>query len=204
MRPPLARLAVGILAALGALQLLVSATPLVLWWAGRLASPWDDPKGVLVALGAEMQVDGKVGEGVMGRSTYLRAYYVAKFWKEGCCSKIILTGDQTAPAMKRFLVSEGVPDDVIHVEALATSTWDNAARVRSLLAGERGPITLLTSDYHMRRAWLVFQKQGMTVRGCPAPDVLKLAQGWGGRWPAFLVLVDETVKLLYYGLRGRL
>ena len=61
---------------------------------------------------------------------------------------------------------------------------------------------LLTSDYHMYRAHRVFAKQGIQVEPRPIPDVLKRGAGWRGRWPAFLDLLTESAKILYYRARG--
>src|SRR5215813_5065330 len=54
------------LAGLGLLVVLVTMTPLVSWWAGALAGPWEDPAGdVLIVLGGSLLADG-----VMGPSSY--------------------------------------------------------------------------------------------------------------------------------------
>jgi uncharacterized SAM-binding protein YcdF (DUF218 family) len=82
------------------------------------------------------------------------------------------------------------------------STHENALRVAELLARVPGRKILLTSDYHMFRAYRAFKKSGLDVLPRPFPDVRKRADGWTGRWPAFLDLILETTKIGYYRVRG--
>jgi len=82
------------------------------------------------------------------------------------------------------------------------STHENALYVTELLAGISGRKVLLTSDYHMFRARRAFKKAGLEVLPRPFPDARKRASGWTGRWPAFLDLVGETMKIGYYYVRG--
>lgn len=60
-----------------------------------------------------------------------------------------------ALAMKRFLVSEGIPESAILTEERSTSTSENLAFSKSLLdarLGERYTTLLITNDYHVFRA----------------------------------------------------
>jgi uncharacterized SAM-binding protein YcdF (DUF218 family) len=54
----------------------------------------------------------------------------------------------------------------------------------------------------MFRAQRAFQKAGLRVTPHPIPDVLKQSAEWRGRWPAFLELWVETLKIGYYWARG--
>jgi hypothetical protein len=36
----------------------------------------------------------------------------------------------------------------------------------------------------------------------PVPDVLRETEHWNGRLPAFETMVQESVKIVYYRLRG--
>jgi hypothetical protein len=61
------------LAGLGLLVLLVTLAPLVSWWAGVLAGPWEDPTGdVLIVTGGSLLADGVMGPNSYWRSTYAR------------------------------------------------------------------------------------------------------------------------------------
>lgn len=191
------------LACVGLLVVLITVTPLVSWWAGALAGPWKDPNGdVLIVLGGSLLMDG-----VIGRDSYWRSTYAALTWADGTFQRVIVSGGGTpggsiAGPMRDFLEYSGVPRTAIQVEARSQNTHENALYVKELLAGISGQKVLLTSDYHMFRAYRAFRKAGLDVQPRPFPDARKRASTWTGRWPAFLELAEETVKIAYYYLRG--
>ena len=92
------------------------------------------------------------------------------------------------------------------METASDNTRENALFVQKLLAsapprpGSR--LVLMTSDYHMFRAWRAFRKAGLTVLPRPIPDGGKRAGSWWRRWPVFLDLAQESVKIAYYYGRG--
>src|SRR6266545_6889509 len=191
------------LAALGFLVVIVTVTPLVSWWAGALAGPWEDPKGdVLIVLGGSL-----LGDGVMGQSPYWRSAYAVRAWGEGTFHRVVLSGggsagNSIAAPMRDFLECRGVPRTAIQIETRARSTHENALYVTELLARIPGRKVLLTSDYHMFRAHRALKKAGLEVLARPFPDARKRGSQWTGRWPAFLDLVGETMKIGYYYARG--
>lgn len=191
------------LASLGALLLIVTVTPLVSWCARTLAGPWDDPRGeVLIVLAGSSTNDG-----VIGGSSYWRSAYAVFAYHEGGVRQIIVTGGSNTPtptavSMGTFLECEGVPARVISLETRSTSTRENALYTQPLLSAGIGRPVLLTSDFHMFRARRVFQRLGINVSPRPIPDVAKRASTWTGRWPAFLDLISEGVKIVYYSARG--
>jgi uncharacterized SAM-binding protein YcdF (DUF218 family) len=105
-------------------------------------------------------------------------------------------------ALRQFLIAQGIPDQVIHLEDASTTTRENARYTAELLKNTPGRKLLLTSDYHMYRAARAFERAGLEVFTLPCPDVRKRVSSWRGRWPAFLDLVDETLKIGYYAARG--
>jgi len=70
------------------------------------------------------------------------------------------------------------------------------------LAGGDPRVVLLTSDYHMFRAIRAVRKAGLSATPRPVPDLLKTAASWRTRWDAFLGLLVESVKIIYYWGRG--
>jgi len=194
---------IAVLASLGALLVIVTVTPLVSWWARTLAGPWDDPRGeVLIVLAGSSTNDG-----VIGGSSYWRSAYAVFVYRQGEVRQIIITGGSetatpTAASMGTFLECQGVPTSVITLETRSTSTRENALYTQPLLSASTGRRVLLTSDFHMFRARRVFQRLGINVSPRPIPDVLKRASTWKGRWPAFLDLISEGVKIVYYYARG--
>ena len=191
------------LAWVGVLVVLVTTTPMISWWSRVFAGPWDDPNGdVLIVLGGSLLMDG-----VIGQDSYWRSTYAAFTWADGSFHRVIISGggNQQSPIagpMRDFLEYRGVPGTAIQVETRSQNTHENALNVKELLTGVSGRKVLLTSDYHMFRASRAFKKAGLDVQPRPFPDAGKRASTWAGRWPAFLDLAEETVKIAYYYLRG--
>jgi uncharacterized SAM-binding protein YcdF (DUF218 family) len=197
-----ARAVAAALAALGFLVVFVTVTPLVNWWAEKLSGPWYDAKGdTLIVLGGSM-----LDHGVIGLSSYWRSVYAMRAYESGGFRRIVVSGggvdNPVSVAMGHFLVCSGVPADLIRTERESTSTRENALYVARLLAGDGSRKVLLTSDFHMYRASRAFAKAGLRVIPSPFPDVIKAGQRWTGRWPAFLELCTETMKIAYYYARG--
>lgn len=189
-------------AGLGLLVCAVTFTPLVSWWGGKLAGRWNDPNGdVLIVLGGSAG-----GDGIVGESSYLRSKYAVLAYKQGNFHSVVLSGGgQPIPAalsMRDFLTCEGVPRSAMLTESASTSTRENALYTKQLLKGVPGRMVLLSSDFHMFRAYRVFRKVGLEVLPRPIPDAIKRATRLKDRWPAFLDLVLETVKIVYYFARG--
>jgi len=197
---------VAVFAALGLLVTIVTTTPLVSWWARALAGPSRFPKGdVLVVLGGTIQ-----DAGIMGESTYWRSVHAVITYREGGFRDVVLSGGPgsnapsvaVAESMRAFLVSQGVPPQVIHLEVRSTSTRENAIYTKQILSAFPGTIVLLTSDYHMTRAYRAFRRAGVEVLARPFPDALVRAGVYSGRWGAFLDVLRETGALGYYFIRG--
>ena len=104
--------------------------------------------------------------------------------------------------MAEFLKFQGVPAAAIHLETESRSTRENALYSAPLLKTLQGRKVLLTSDFHIFRARRAFAKAGAEVSVQPVPDVLKRSNRWLSRWPCFVDLVEETVKIGYYWVRG--
>jgi uncharacterized SAM-binding protein YcdF (DUF218 family) len=192
------RALVAALALTGALFLLTIATPLTTILAHRLAGPIEQPTApLLIVLSSAGPVDGMVSE-----SSYWRCVYAVRAWRSGGFQRILLSGDRS-DAMKRFLVSERVPESSIDLEDKATSTRQNALFTAAMLRGRSAPPpVLLTSDYHMFRARKSFEKAGLAIVPRPIPDAIKRSVNWFNR-PAVLVEeLTELAKIAGYRWRG--
>jgi uncharacterized SAM-binding protein YcdF (DUF218 family) len=192
-----------LLAAIGLLFVVATLTPINNWWANYLAGPWNDPAGeVLVVLGGDTIQDS------IGLTSYWRSVYAVRVWKQGSFRTVVVCGGSNgsqpsiAEQMRDFMVSQGIPAAAIQVEAESRSTHENAVKSKPLLDQLGGKKVLLTSDYHMFRAYRAFRKAGIDIQPGPFPDSLKLSASWAGRWPAFLGLCTETTKIAYYFVRG--
>jgi uncharacterized SAM-binding protein YcdF (DUF218 family) len=198
-----ARFIVTVLAAIGLLFVLVTLTPINLWWANYLAGPWNDPVGdVLIVPGADA-IDNTIGF-----SSYLRSVYAVLVWRQGRFRSVVVCGGSDnghtsiAEQMRDFMVSQGIPAAAVRVETESQSTHENAVKSKLLLDQLTGKKVLLTSDYHMFRAYRAFRKAGIDVQPCPFPDALKQSTSRANRWAVFLGLCIETSKIAYYFARG--
>jgi uncharacterized SAM-binding protein YcdF (DUF218 family) len=192
------RALVAICASVGFLFLFATFTPFVSWYGGELAGPWSDPNGdTLIVLAA-----GDLDQGFPAEGTLVRCLYAVRAYQAGGFRKIVLAGYQTSEHMRRLLMAEGVPADVLVTEDASQSTHENALYTARLLAGDNASKVLLTSDYHMFRAVRAFRKAGMHVLPRPIPDVRKRAVYRSLRWQAFLEEATETLKIVYYLVRG--
>ncbi len=197
------RYIVRALAAIGFLYVLATVTPIDRWWLRCLTGPWNDPKGeVLVVLGSDAVRD------VIGWSSYWRSVYAVRAWREGGFREVVVSGGSIhgdvpiAERMRDFLVSQGIPASSIRVENQSHSTRENALKSKAILDVMPGRKILLTSDFHMFRAYRVFRKAGIAVEPRPLPDAAKHISAWQHRWPVFLDLCVETAKIGYYFVRG--
>jgi uncharacterized SAM-binding protein YcdF (DUF218 family) len=198
-----ARFVASILAAFGFLFLVVTVTPINFWWANRLAGPWNDPVGEVLVVPAADAIGN-----VIGFSSFLRSLYAVLVWKQGGFRTVVVCGGADAGQppiaglMRDFMVGEGIPATAIRVESESMSTHENAVKSKPMLDQMAGRKVLLTSDYHMFRAYRAFRKAGIDIQPRPFPDAIKLSTSWANRWPVFLGLCKETIKIAYYFLRG--
>jgi len=70
-----------------------------------------------------------------------------------------------------------IPDTSILIESNSRNTIENAEFSKVILqrAGLKPPYLLVTSDFHMRRAYMIFKKEGLDVE--PYPCDFGLGQG---------------------------
>ena len=177
----------------------VTFLPILQPWINALTGPWTQARGdILVVLGNETSPDHLVG-----LKTYWRCVYAVLAWREGGFREIVVSGGGgISEAMRDFLVGSGVPASAIREESKSLSTRENALFVSEMLGRSPGRVVLLTSDFHMFRAYRAFRKCGLDVLPRPFPDAGKNANSPAMRWPVFLGLLQETVKIVGYRVRG--
>ena len=99
-----------------------------------------------------------------------------RLYKEGYVKKLIISGgsgsltkktSNEAAQLKQLLLYSGVSADAILTEEKSRNTYENAMYTKALLQQhpELKRLLLVTSAFHMRRAWGCFQKQGITTEG---------------------------------------
>ena len=151
----------------------------------------------MIVLGSETSMDG-----LLGYSSYWRASYAARVWRNGHWRRVIASGRNVAVPLRDFMVYAGIPMQDIILEDDSTSTRENALQCAKILAALPGRNVLLTSDFHMFRAIRAFRKAGVEVEPLPIPDAGKRAASTAMRWSVFLDLVSESAKISYYFVWG--
>jgi uncharacterized SAM-binding protein YcdF (DUF218 family) len=193
------RILVPAATAAGVLLFAVTFLPILQPWVLALSAPWaEGGGGTLIVLGGDV-----IATGIIGINSYWRLVYALFEWRSGHYTEIVVSGGGgLAEAMRDFLVGEGVPSTAIRLENMSADTHENALFVTRMLKGSQGRKVLLTSDYHSLRAWRAFRKCGLDVIPRGIPDAGKRINSFALRWPVFLELVHETVKLAGYRFRG--
>jgi uncharacterized SAM-binding protein YcdF (DUF218 family) len=183
----------------GLVLAVVTFLPILQPWINALTGPWTQARGdILVVLGNETSPDHLVG-----LKTYWRCVYAVLAWREGGFREIVVSGGMgVSGAMRDFMIGSGVPAAAIREESKSLTTRENALFVSEMLGPSPGRVVLLTSDFHMYRAYRAFRKCGLNVQPRPFPDAGKNANSLAMRWPVFLGLVQETVKIAGYRFRG--
>jgi len=187
----------SLFAVIGFITVLVISTPVVSWWAEAYSGALEQPKGdVLILLSAAGDDRGGISY-----SSYWRARQALFAWQTGGFKKIVIVGGG-GPGILNFLIVNGIPREAIIAGWESTSTRENAIEAERLVHDLPGKKVLLTSEFHMYRALRVFRKMGIEVTPMAVPDVLHSTEHWDGRFSAFETMTAETVKIVYYAIRG--
>lgn len=126
-----------------------------------------DPRPVVIVPGAGLRPDG-------GPSVYLeRRLAVARdLYRAGTVRQILVSGDASTPyhdepaAMRAWLVSQGVPGDVITRDGAGLDTHDTCVRAHTVYGVDRAIV--VSQDYHVRRMLFSCQAAGIDVVGVGA------------------------------------
>lgn len=177
----------------------VLLTPATGWWARAYSVDWPAPKpATLIILGGSV-----VEPNIAGYSSYLRALYALRLWRQGHVQAIFISGGlTTASTIRQLLVGWGIPASSMRLEENSLSTRENALFTAAILASEPGDKMLLTSDFHMLRASHAFARAGLPCQPFPIPDGIKRANFFSLRFSVMADLVEESAKLVYYWSRG--
>lgn len=122
------------------------------------------PADVIVVLGG-----GTVG-------TARRTLHAAALYHEGIAPAIICTGARVenehiseAARCARTAMRAGVPQDAILLEEISRSTEENAIETTALMRAHGWQTAVVVSDdYHLWRAQLLFEAEGVTAWTSPA------------------------------------
>ncbi|NQU10567.1 YdcF family protein [bacterium] len=181
------------------------------WLNAKELGPRETPRYVIV-LG---------GGGIPSGSGLLRTYVAVEAgvgWT-GATFIVSLPTDEdpqtsSVGRMRDELVRRGIPSGAILMEYRGRNTHEQAVRIRELLppGALNELVTVVTSDYHLRRAVLCFRREGFTrVAGVTAFGTgAEIEPGaWAvlryGFWKNLerqATITRELVALLAYKLRG--
>ncbi|MCG3149372.1 MAG: hypothetical protein PCFJNLEI_02832 [Verrucomicrobiae bacterium] len=109
------------------------------------------------------------GGGIPSGSSLIRAYYTAEFARSYTGATVVVAmptdgdPDQTSVGrMRDELILRGLPAESIKLETRGLNTRQQAMNVAALLgpAALAEPVVVVTSEYHLRRALLYFQRAG--------------------------------------------
>ncbi|MBI4964595.1 MAG: YdcF family protein [Desulfomonile tiedjei] len=104
----------------------------------------------------------------------LRLLEGVRLWRATSGSKLILTGGtipglntevSIAKAMAEMALDLGVPTRAMVLESESWTTEDQARLVAPIVG--KGPFALVTSGYHMPRAVLIFEREGLRPVAAP-------------------------------------
>lgn len=140
-----------------------------------------------------------------------RMEFAAKLFEDGYANKMVISGGPiynnvtAADLMKKHAVQLKVPEKNILLENKADSTFQNAKFTKEILEKNKlHSAIIVTSNYHMRRTKMVFDKMfggsSITLTYCAAKDPDFTPIFWWTGNKSIMYVFTEYVKLVGYGL----
>lgn len=136
------------------------------------------------------------GSGIPSSTSLMRAYYGAHCARAHPAAQCVVAlpaendgPRNSAQRMRRELAIRGVDPSRIHAETRGMNTHEQAENIARMLGpkGRRSPILIVSSPYHLRRAYLCFKKAGFEHVGLLAAhsvssegDYEKAVEAWSG------------------------
>jgi len=155
------------LGVVGSLLLYFLVAPVQVWNTGRDDSFLRSRRTVdaIVVLGAA-QYDGRPSPQLRARLDH-----VVRLWNVPVAPLVVVTGGKQigdrfteAEASRDYLVSKGVPVEVIVIESRGTSTYQSLEAVRDeARLNQWNDVVLVSDPYHLKRAQLVASELGMAA-----------------------------------------
>ena len=141
-----------------------------------------------------------------------RTNHSVMLFKKGYSDKLLFTGDTVSNdklSMEKQAIILGLSQNDIVDEDKAGSTYENAIFSKESLIkyGYKSAI-IVTSDYHMRRSRLVFNKvfkdTDITLTFCSAKSIEFNVRRWWTKTHSAKIVLMEYAKLMVYFFEGRL
>ena len=158
---------------------------------GRVRAP------VAIVLGAAVHADGQPSPWLAHRLDV-----AADLYTSGRVEAILVSGDNRRAGydeptvMRRYLLSQGIPDQAVAVDYAGFDTYDTCVRARRIFGIERA--LLVTQDFHEPRAVAICRTVGVSVDGVgdsrARGDRTTWAVSWVRERPATIKAVADVVS----------
>lgn len=164
-----------------ALLFIVLILVLIFYWLdyemnAALKNEADGTNEFAVILGAKVKPGGIPSQSLKNRLDaavdYLQKYPAVK---------AIVTGGQgadedrtEASVMANYLIKHGIAEDRVLLEDQSTTTYENLLFAKKLLPENTASITIISNDFHLKRATVLARKLGLKadVVAAPTPKVV--------------------------------
>ncbi len=177
------------------LSLPVLANALVRWQESRFVIAQDctsRPPSTVVVLsgGSARKAVGEEDISALGESSIRRMFAAAIRLRLQTDTRLVIAGGAThdeiaeSRLMAELARQLGLPSDVIRLEELSRSTWQNAEFVAALRPAVDKRIWLVTSALHLPRAIYAFEQNGFEVCAWPADPLAAEANSPGYYLPS--------------------
>ena len=193
------------LAAMGVVTLLAAGASIWAWTvsAGHIEVAGEDSGDgeavrapVAIVLGAAVHADGQPSPWLAHRLDV-----AADLYTSGRVEAILVSGDNRRAGydeptvMRRYLLSQGIPDQAVAVDYAGFDTYDTCVRARRVFGIERA--LLVTQDFHEPRAVAICRSVGVDVDGVGDSRARSDRIGWTVSWmrerPAAIKAVIDVV-----------
>ena len=200
---PLVRICVAVM---GVVALLAAGASIWAWTvsAGHIETAGERPGDgeasrapVAIVLGAAVDADGQPSPWLAHRLDT-----AAELYTSGRVEAILVSGDNRRAGydeptvMRRYLLSQGIPDQAIAVDYAGFDTYDTCVRARRIFGIERA--LLVTQDFHEPRAVAICRSVGVDVDGVgdsrARSDRIGWAVGWARERAAAIKAVADVVS----------
>jgi uncharacterized SAM-binding protein YcdF (DUF218 family) len=158
----------------------------------------------IVVLGAGMAPDG-----VLNDASLDRLVEGIVLFRRGLAPRLMLLGPghrqgPTEAEVRAALARDlGVPADALLVEARGLTTRQEAALVAARMRETGGRrILLVTGTYHMPRARLLFEREGLDVAPAPVVEISPVTDQPDARLELGRLLLQEALARVYYRVAG--
>lgn len=165
----------------------------------------------IIVLGCRVRWRDGALQGPLGRRITRAAEVFHGLDQKGEAAQIVVTGgvvwsgERECDAMSDALLELRVPASRILTESHARTTRENAAYTAELLRPYKSPgdtFLLVTSDWHTRRAEMLFRAEDLPVEVRPAIDTTVYPRRLAWRARERLALFKDSLLVAVRGLRS--